>query len=174
METSPTPYLSGGRAKLVEPLHRARGLLEAAQPTPLELHARPDPVGDPLGQARGRGLDAREPQRGAEAHAHLHGADERAAPRALRTRQRDRHDRHAGLEREPSDAALGPAELVGAADAGALGEDDYDIAATCDRLGRLHRLLVGLAAADGERAEGVEEPALPAPLEQLALGYEVD
>ena len=38
----------------------------------------------------------------------------------------------------------------------------------------LHRGLVGLAAADREGAEAVEEPALPALLEQLDLGDELD
>ena len=38
----------------------------------------------------------------------------------------------------------------------------------------LHRLLVGFAAPDRERAEAVEEPAEQRLVEQLPLGHEVD
>jgi hypothetical protein len=67
---------------------------------------------------------------------------------------------------------LGAAERAGA-DAGALGEDHHHVAAREDLLRGLHRLGVGLGAADRESAQRVEDPALPAPVEQLALGHEV-
>ena len=81
------------------------------------------------------------------------------------------HDRRALLERQPPGAALGVAQLVGVADAGALGEEGEQAALAQDRAGGLERVLVGLAAAHREGAEPHEQPAV-ARLDQLRLGHE--
>ncbi len=71
------------------------------------------------------------------------------------------------------DPALRPGERA-LADPGPLGED-HDGAAALDREpGGLDRGLVRLAAADREGAEAAEDPALPALLEQLDLGDELN
>ena len=72
-----------------------------------------------------------------------------------------------------ADAALGLAERS-AADARALREEDDAVAAFEDRAGGVHRGAVAGAAIDREGAERVEDPCLPALLEQLALGHVVD
>ena len=82
---------------------------------------------------------------------------------------RDGDDGRAGLEREAADAAARAAERAGA-DARALGEDQDAVAAREDRLGGLEHRAVGVAAVDRERAERVEDPGLPALLEELPLG----
>ena len=84
----------------------------------------------------------------------------------------DRDDGSAGLEREPSDAALRPAEPAGSHPR-ALGEDHDAVAALQDRPRGAHHLFVRGAAVDREGAEGVEEPRLPAAREQLLLGHVV-
>ena len=117
-------------------------------------------------------LDARERERPAAAQADLDGTDAPAAPGALRPGECDGDDGGAGLEREPADTALRTAERT-RADAGALGKDHDGAAAIQDRAGGVHHLLVRLAAPDRECAERVQQPTLPALLEQLALGDEV-
>ena len=146
---------------------------QPAQPLPLQRDARPDALGDRGGEVPAGLLDAREGQRAADADAHLVRADAPAAADGLGADDGDGHDRHAGLEREAPDAALGLAERA-RADPGALGEDDDDVAALQDLAGRGHRVLVGVAAVDREGAERVEDPRLPALAEQLLLGDEVD
>ena len=81
----------------------------------------------------------------------------------------------AGITGAPVCSASRPTPRLGvaegaAADPRALGEDADGAAALDDQAGGLHRLLVGLAAADREGAEPGEDPALPAALEQLDLG----
>src|SRR3954454_9004786 len=56
----------------------------------------------------------------------------------------------------------------------ALGKYDQRSAALQDAARGRHRLLVGLAALDREGAEPVEQPALPALVEELLLRHEVD
>ena len=146
---------------------------DAAEPLVLKLDAGPDTGGHLAGEMRGRVVDAREGQRPAAADAHLARADDEAAPGALGPHDGDRHDRRAGLEREAADAPLGVAERS-APDARALREDEDRLAARDELAGGLHRLLVGLAAANRKGAERVEEPAHPAALEELALRDEVD
>src|SRR3954447_15643339 len=118
-------------------------------------------------------LDRREAQRPAAAHAHPDWADLPAAPRPVAAEDRDRHHRCAGLEREAADAALGPAQPA-VTDARALGKDHERAATLQDAAAGGHRLLVGLAAFDRERAQAIEDPALPALVEQLLLRHEVD
>jgi hypothetical protein len=85
----------------------------------------------------------------------------------------DRHDARAGFQRQAPDAAPRGAERA-AAHAGALGEDHDAVPAREDRPRGRHRLGVAGAAVDGEGAERVQQPRLPAPREQLALGDVVD
>ena len=66
---------------------------------------------------------------------------------------RARHERGAGLEREPAGAAARVAELVRVAHAGALGEEREQAALAQDRAGGLEGVGVGLAAPHGEGAE---------------------
>ena len=79
----------------------------------------------------------------------------------------------AGLEREPAEAALRPGQRSGPVP-GALGEDADRAAALEDLAGGDQGLLVGLAAAHRVGAEPVEDPALPALLEELDLGDVVE
>src|SRR6185503_16319262 len=146
---------------------------QAAEPLVLKLDAGPDARGDLARQVRRGLLDAREGQRTAAPDAHLERPDQEPAADSLGAVDRYRDDWRSGLEREPADAALRLAE-GSAPDARALGEDHDRLTALDEDAGRLHRLLVGLAAANRERAEGIEEPTHPALLEQLALGDEVD
>src|SRR4051812_39059775 len=60
------------------------------------------------------------------------------------------------------------------AGAGALGEDDDDVAALEDLSRQAHGVLVTGPAVDREGAEAVQEPRLPAVAEELLLGHEVD
>ena len=83
-----------------------------------------------------------------------------------------------GSTAAPVSSASRPTPRLGRAerarpDPGALGEDDDGAAALDDQARGLHRRLVGLAAADREGAEPGEDPALPALLEQLDLGDEL-
>src|SRR3954452_15029659 len=118
-------------------------------------------------------LDRREAQRPAAAHAHPDRADLPAAPRPVAAQNRDRHHRCAGLEREPGDPALGPAQPA-VTDASPLRKDHERAATLQDAAAGGHRLLVGLAALDRERTQAIEDPALPALVEQLLLRHEVD
>ena len=159
--------------------HRAgaddRGLAQrrqSAEPLPLEFDARPDAGGHLSGKPRRRVLHAREGERAAETDLHLGGTDLPAAAGILAACDGDRHHRHAGLKRQPADAALGLAERA-LPDARALGEDEHHLAALEQQTGSLHRLLVGLATPHGEGAERVQNPGLPARLEELLLGHEV-
>ncbi len=97
-------------------------------------------------------LGAREGHRLAEPDLDLAGTDAPAAAHVFGAEHGGRDDRGAGLQREPPDTALGLAQGA-AADPGALGEDADGAAAFDQQPRRLHRLLVGLAAADREGAE---------------------
>ena len=79
-----------------------------------------------------------------------------------------------GFEREAPDPAARLAQRLRGAYARALGEHHHAVAAREDRPGGGHRVAVARAAVDGEGAERVQEPGLPALLEQLALGHVVD
>ena len=81
------------------------------------------------------------------------------------------HDRRARLEREPPGPAVRRAELLGVADARALGEQRQQPALAQDLARGLERLGVGLPAAHREGAEAHEQPAV-ASLDQLGLGHE--
>src|SRR3954470_143898 len=117
MEPTLGPAPSGrGAARLLEPLDRARRVLEPPEPAPLQLDAGPDPLGNPLGEARRCRLDARVPQRRAKADAHLHRPDAPPPARSIGPRNGDGHDGRTGLEDEAAYTALGPAELVGLPD----------------------------------------------------------
>ena len=69
----------------------------------------------------------------------------------------DRHDRRAGLQREPADPAAGRAERARTGPR-ALREDQDDVSAREDRLGGDDRLGVRRAALDRERAERGQQP----------------
>jgi len=145
---------------------------QPAQPLPLEHHARPDPIGDRGGQRLGGVLDLREAQRPTGPDSDLMRTDSPATTDRLGADQGHRHDRRTGLQRETADAAPGLAQRTGP-HPGALGEDEYDVPAGEDLTGRLHHRLVAGTAVDREGAEGVEHPALPAPLKELLLGHVV-
>src|SRR5436305_1336714 len=88
------------------PPRSARGARRApTEPRPLELDARPDACRDLGRKRRRRLLDAWEGERAAAAEADLHRTDAPPAARVLGARDRDRHDRRAGLQREPPDTA---------------------------------------------------------------------
>ena len=147
---------------------------QAAEPLPLELDAGPDSRGHLArrGAAKARstrGNVSGRPQRTRT----LHGRMLQPAARALGA------STATGTTGAPVSSASRPTPRCGlperaAADPRALGEDHDDVAALEDRLRGGHRLLVGLAAPERERAERVQEPAHQAVLEQLALGDEVD
>ena len=131
---------------------------QAAEPLPLELDAGPDARGHLAGEERRRLLHAREGERRPAADVHLDRLDPPAAAGALRVRHGDRDHRLAALEGQAPDTALGPRKRA-RADAGALGEDHHGLPALEQGERGVHRLLVGGAAPDRERAEAVEEPA---------------
>ena len=126
-------------------------------------------AGDGLGQRRRGLLGAREGHRPAEPHLDLARPDPPAAADVFGAEHGGRDHRRAGLQGEAADAALRGRQRAGP-DPGALGEDADGAAALDDQAGGLHRVLVGLAAADREGAEPGEDPALPAALEELDLG----
>src|ERR671923_417077 len=114
-------------------------------------------------------LGSRERHRAADPELHLAGPNPPAAPDALASVYRDRGDGGTGLERQATDASPGRAQGA-RSDSGPLGEDADGPTPLEHDPGRLHRGLVGLAAADRERPDPGEDPALPASLEQLDLG----
>ena len=145
----------------------------AAEPLPLELDARPDPVGHRGRQRRRRPVDPRERQRPASPDPNLVRAEDEPLADSLAAEDRDRDDGGAGLEREPPDAALRPAERAGAGSR-ALREHQHAVAALQDRLCGGHRLLVRGAAFDRKRAQAAEQPGEEPVGEELALRHVVD
>ena len=109
-------------------------------------------------------------------------------PQRMRTRcGRMRHPRRTasvpmtatGTTGAPVSSASRPTPRRGAAqragaNARALGEDDHAVAALEDGARGDHHLGVRGAAVDRERAERVEDPCLPAAVEQLLLGHVVE
>src|SRR6478672_1940834 len=110
-----------------------------------------------------------EPHRAPDAELHLARPNPESASHVLGAVRRDRDDRRSGLERQASDASSWSTERAGP-NAGALGKDANSSAAVEHDARRLHGDLVGLPAADGERADAGENPPLPAALEELDLG----
>ncbi len=145
---------------------------QAAEVLPLELDVGPDPRGDGRGQRRRGALGAGEGHRRARFGAApcAGGSASRAARAPCRARRPG--PRGAGLQREAADAALRAAPASRCGCACPRGRCRRPAALEHDARG-LHRLLVGLAAADREGAEPAEQPALPALLEQLHLGHVV-
>jgi hypothetical protein len=80
-------------------------------------------------------------------------------------------DRRAGFQGKAPDAAFRLAQRA-ATNARALREDDDTIAALKDRARGVHRSRVAGAAVDREGAQRVEDPCLPALLEQLPVAAE--
>ena len=159
----PAPTTTGWRIGCRPPSHSHCS--EMHDHTRLEISCASDWRGS---RSSGRGKVRARPQRTVTRP----GPDQPPAAQALGPEDRDRHDRGARLEHEPADTALRLAERA-RAHAGALGEDADDTAALQDHPRGLHRLLVRLAAPDGERAERQQEPGLPALVEQLDLRDEV-
>src|SRR5918995_1126840 len=141
----------------------------AAEPLPLELDHRPDAGTHGVGEGGRRVVGAGKGERSAHPELDLLGPDLPAPPDLLRAVDRDGQDRGAGLEREPSEATLRPRQRT-ASMAGPLGEDADGSPALQDLAGGGQRLRVRLSAPDGVGAEAVEDPALPALLEELDLG----
>src|SRR5690606_24345351 len=120
---------------------------QSAQVLPLQLDVRPDALGDARREARRGAVGARERERRAGAQRDLARPDAPALAHVLAPQHGHREHGRARLEGQAADAALRPGERT-PADAGALGEDDDGAAALDGDPGRLHRGLVGLAAAD--------------------------
>src|SRR5204862_2389644 len=87
---------------------------DAAEPLPLQLDTRPDPLRHRAGELRRRLVDLREAQRAAGADADLVRPDAPAAADLLGAEDGDRDHGRAGLERQAADAALGAPERAGA------------------------------------------------------------
>src|SRR5690606_32163409 len=96
----------------------------------------------------GRRLDDVEAQRLAELHGHLREVHAPPTAHAGRAVDRDRHDRRAGLQREPAHAGTRLTELAGPRTA-ALAVHPDAAAPGEDRVRGLEGLLVGVAAAHG-------------------------
>ena len=146
----------------------------AAQPLPLQADARPDALGD-SGRERRRGVrDGRK----AASDAQREGApcaDGYASPggrprcRSPRPEPQARRSRSARRPTPRRGSPSGPGRTRVPS-----GNSDHAVSPREDRPGGLHRLPIAGAAVDGEGAEAVQQPRLPALLEQLALGHVVD
>ena len=135
---------------------------QAAEPLPLQHHARPDAVGHGRGQRRARASSTCGKRSGRPARMRtLCGRMRQPRADRLGADHRDRDDRRAGLQREPADAALGLAERAGP-DARALGEDQDAVAAREDRLGGVDHV----AGRPSPRSTGKAPSALSSQPEQ--------
>ena len=126
-----------------------------------------------LASAGDGSLGAREGESASEADLDLLRADLPAPPDLLGSMDGHRQDGRPRLEREAPESALRASERARPVP-GSLRED-ADSAAPLQHPPRGDQgLLVRLASADGIGAEPVEDPALPAPLEELDLRHVVE
>ncbi len=84
-----------------------------------------------------------------------------------------RDDGSPSLQSKPPHPSMRMAEWTGT-HTGPLREDHDTVASLENRASGSHRLLVAVATIDRKGPKAVEQPSLPATLEQLALGHVVD
>ena len=164
--------LAAGALRLAHALdHRATALAGELSVHPLDLGE--DRLGALLLLLDRRRLDRGKLQRLTEADRDLGEDEPLPAADALRAVDRDRDDRHPGLERCTADARPRLAELT-AARAAALDVDHHAAATLEDRAAGDERLVVVMSAANREDAAGGEDVVADRVAEQLRLRQKAD
>ena len=145
----------------------------AAKPLPLQADTSPDTFSYAKGYRRGRPLGLREAKRTTATETDLAGPYTPTSPHVLGAHHRHRYDGNPSLQSKPSNPAVGMSERPRAY-AGPLREDHDTVTTLENRASGGHRLFVPVSTIDGKGPQAVEQPSLPAMLEQLALCHVVD